>query len=109
MTDLTIANTIAQQLGGLKPLTFMTGAKDFVGGERSLQFRLPIIQRTMRITLTDTDDYTIELFVIRGTSTRLAGKRTGIYCEQLQEVFRSMTGLENRTVRLVSNTKLPHI
>lgn len=103
MTDLSVAKIIAEQLGGIKPLAMMTGAKDFVGGETTLTFRLPMIRKTMWITLTGTDDYTIELFTVRGSSVHCSAKREGVYCEQLQEVFRSMTGLENRPVRLVSS------
>ena len=39
-TDLTVANTILQQLGGNK-FRVMTGAKNFVGSNDALTFRLP--------------------------------------------------------------------
>jgi len=40
MVDLTVANTILEQLGGRKFIA-MTGARNFVGDFSGLSFRLP--------------------------------------------------------------------
>lgn len=96
-TDMTVANTILEQLGGRR-FIMMTGAKKFIGTANSLIFRVP--GRTsdgcnkVVVTLTAMDDYTIETFFIRAPQThRACSTRDGVYCDNLQAVFSSITGL----------------
>lgn len=97
--DPVVARTILEQLGGRRFIA-MTGASNFTGGERSLVFRLPRSKdgaNVVRITLTDRDDYDFETLSVRrvnGEFThRLKTQRSGVYCDNLQEVFTSVTGL----------------
>ncbi len=103
-STLSIANTIAKQLGGLNRLTLMTGARDFVGSEegRYLHIRLPRGKakdgiNSIKITLDADDTYTM-------TFARQAGANggfklitvkeiEGVYCDQLVKIFETTTGL----------------
>lgn len=104
MANLTVAQTILQQLGGGR-FSAMTGAKDFLGSEaeKSLTFRLPSNFATnginrVKITLDWTDTYTVEAMKI--TKGRAGLKMTAIetrklvYSDDLQRVFTEMTGLD---------------
>ena len=64
MTDMTIAKTILQQLGGNK-FVVMTGAKSLCGGENYLSFRIPGTMTRdrinyVKITLNSMDLYDVE-------------------------------------------------
>lgn len=97
MTDLTIANTILDQLGNRRFIA-MTGARDFVGDASSLTFCIGRgamnKANAVRITLTPADDYTVEFFAFssRTLNTRDCGKVSGVYAENLREVFTARTG-----------------
>jgi hypothetical protein len=99
MTDMTVAQTILAQLGGNKFIA-MTGAKNFVGGDRVLNFTLPGgrgfckegINR-VRIELTDMDDYTVTYMRVRGMKLKTIEKSEGIYCDNLRSNFERVTGL----------------
>lgn len=103
MADLTVANTILEQLGGRRFLA-MTGAKNLVGGDRRLTFRLPSAKcdgkrlSGMWITLADDDTYTLEAvrFDRASAEHKILGRREGIYCDELQEAFTALTGLYTR-------------
>jgi hypothetical protein len=100
MSDLTIPNEILRQLGGRK-FVAMTGARQFVGSERSLSFRLPgnITRHRIngvRITLDADDTYTVIFFNIHGTKLKEISTHDGIYCDGLTDHFRDATGLETR-------------
>jgi len=92
---------ILQQLGGRR-FTAMTGARDLIGDENSLMFRLPKgfakngINK-VRITLDWTDTYTFEaLKIYRGAELKfdVIEKQEGVYAEELQGVFTRITGLD---------------
>ena len=102
MANLQVAETILQQLGGRKFLV-MTGAKNLVGGERTLSFQIGRNKTSgngVMITLTQSDTYSVEL--IRVAKSQGIIKRTvlarheDIYNDQLQEVFTRMTELDTR-------------
>jgi hypothetical protein len=93
--DMQIANTILEQLGGRRFIV-MTGAKNFVGGTDSLSFSLPRNASNcnkMRITLTPADTYTVDMFKIRAGKFENPVTRENVYCDQLQDVFTSVTGM----------------
>lgn len=95
MADLTAANTILEQLGGNK-FRAMTGAKDFVGDTRALQFRLPKNPKgvtNVRIELADDDTYTVKFFKIRKWDVTALGEQAMVYADSLRAVFESGTGL----------------
>jgi hypothetical protein len=97
-----VAETILQQLGGCKFIV-MTGAKDFVGSDSTLSFRIGRNSTSgngVMITLTPSDTYTVELVrVAKSTGTikrTVLSIREDVYNDQLQEVFTRMTGLYTR-------------
>ena len=96
MTDLTIANTIRQQLGNR--FVVMTGAKNFLGDARSLSFKIGRNARNVthvRITLNVADLYDIEYLSVRGTSVNRNKVQAsfGIYAELLAATIGAATGL----------------
>jgi hypothetical protein len=95
MTNLTVANTILEQLGGRRFIA-MTGSKNFVGSQDKLTFSLAPNKskgNKMRITLTPADDYTVEVFKIRGTEVKPLASVHGVYADSLRSVFESLTGM----------------
>lgn len=102
MSNLEVAQTILEQLGGNK-FRVMTGAKQFVGSDNALTFKLPSnfarhSINCVRVTLSTQDDYTVEFMRIRGTNVHEVAKYDGIYCEGLKELFEEQTGLYTRLV-----------
>lgn len=92
-----VAQTILSQLGGNRFIA-MTGAKDFLGSENSLQFRLPKIVNGIshvRIVLDIDDTYIVEFLKwnARKLEMHITARHTGIYCDKLQELFTNETGL----------------
>ena len=103
MANLEISKTILAQLGGPR-FIIMTGARDLIGGDNFLMFRLPAgfakdgINK-VRITLDWTDTYIFEaLKVYRGPEVKFdtIEKLEGVYAEDLQEIFTRVTGLDTR-------------
>lgn len=99
MTDLTVANTILQQLGGRR-FRAMTGAKDFVSSDDALSFTLPRgmakdgINR-VKVTLTPADLYHVEFYryAPRKRTLEARGEFSNVFCDQLRTVFEDRTGL----------------
>jgi len=88
---MTAADTILAQLGGRRFIA-MTGAKTFVGSDEMLQFAIPG-GRKVRVTLDDSDTYTVELFRIRKGEANVIGSEGFVYADGLQESFTRLTGL----------------
>ena len=102
-----ISEVILQQLGGNK-FRAMTGAKDFVygtdkAGNAFLRFKLhagfakPLAgKKTNMITvpLTPADTYNITFGYVRGLDYKVLETVEGIYCDMLQDIFTSKTGLD---------------
>lgn len=94
-TDMTVANTILQQLGG-RMFTMMTGSKNFIGGSNSLTFKVGSNGSKVthvRITLTPADVYTVEFMNVRGMKVTTLSTHEDVYCDQLQELFTRETGM----------------
>lgn len=94
---LQVAKTIGEQLGGLNRVIAMTGAKNFVGGENSLQFKLPrgmTKVSCVRIVLTPADTYTVEFY--KGYGLNLAQWRVveDVYADALKRTVEENTGLK---------------
>ena len=90
-----IAKTILLQLGGNR-FVVMTGANRFTAGENYLAFKIPTRKiNFVKITLTAMDDYTIEFarYSTKKYTFSVVKKVSGIYCDQLQDVFTENTGL----------------
>lgn len=95
-----VAQTILKQLGGGRFST-MTGAKDFISLNEKLgglQFRIPSnISKNrishVRVVLDGSDTYDVKFIKVRGTKVTTLKELTGVYCDQLVEIFESETGL----------------
>lgn len=92
-----ISDTILAQLGGSR-FQAMTGAKDYVHDETSLEFSLPDHRiNRVKITLDPSDTYTVEFGCARKEqwidNYTLIDRREDVYAENLREVFERVTGL----------------
>lgn len=97
-TDMSVSREILAQLGGNR-FVAMTGAKQFVGGDTTLAFRLPSGMTKgrasgMRITLAGDDTYTLETFRVVRFELRILETCRGIYVDALRRTFTQMTGLD---------------
>lgn len=100
MTNKEVAETILSQIGGRRFIT-MTGAKNFVAINQGLQLDLPKTPHYVRdgisrlhIVLTPMDEYKITAYKIRGMKVTEISVTDGVYCDQLEEVFTRLTGLD---------------
>ena len=90
------AKAILKQLGGNKFIA-MTGAKNFTGDNKSLQFSLPKAKggiNKVRIELDRGRDlYNIEFGSLRAGKYKVKKKFKGIYADQMGDLFEKTTGL----------------
>ena len=98
--ELEIAQTIKDQLGG-RIFSVMTGAKNFValnGGGLSFKVgrNCKGVNRVSVLYDTASDLYGVEFGRLRGSQYKVLTKIDGVYCDQLQSVFTTHTGLETR-------------
>ena len=94
-TDMTVATTILQQLGGNR-FKAMTGAKNLAGGVNYLSFRLPKAKdgiNYIKIALDASDTYTLEFGRVHGAAYNVKHTTSGIYNDMLQDCFTQHTGL----------------
>jgi hypothetical protein len=97
--SLDVAKTILEQLGGRHFLA-MTGAKNLVGDANSLSMKLPNARCNgkrctgLRIVLDPSDTYTVEAIAVRKLEYTVLDTHNGVYCDNLRDVFTSMTGLD---------------
>ncbi len=92
-----IAQTILAQLGGNRFIA-MTGAKDLGWADNYLRFKLPRGAKKginyVKITLTGDDLYDVQFMKLLGVKTPVeVANHTGIYADQLKEIFTDETGL----------------
>ena len=107
MSNNIVAMEILKQLGGNKFLA-MTGAKNLVYDDNSLNMKLPknMSQANyLKITLNSLDTYDLRFYKVTGgkmnmktyVSSPIKNKDikvlNGVYCDQLQEIFTSITGM----------------
>ena len=109
-----VAQTIYQQLGGGR-FAAMTGVRDFVAGDDFLQLTLPrnaSKANRLRITLDRAADlYNVRFYrrtggtfdrkklEMRPMVVKEVAAFAGIYCDQLEDIFRQVTRLETRMPR----------
>ena len=97
MTMPTFATTLINQLGGNRFIA-MTGAKEFVYNEKrsSLRFRIgrgaENKANVVIIRLNAMDLYDIEFYHLRGVNFRTISEHTGLYADQLRDMFTRETG-----------------
>ena len=97
MTDMTVARTILDQLGGAR-FVAMTGAKDFVGSADGVTFKVgtnPKRVSQVRVTLMPADVYAMTFFRI-GKAPQI---ESDVYCNMLEAVFSERTGLYTKLLR----------
>lgn len=93
-----VAQTILSQLGG-KRFIAMTGCSNFLSDTHSLSFKLPrgCANKATHctVTLDASDTYTIEFVKcnMRAAVYRQVAETSGVYADQLCEVFTAATGL----------------
>lgn len=98
-TDMTVANTIAKQIGGRA--FFMMGTQHKIGGENYLSFNIRGCKTVshIRVTLEAMDTYKIEFLKVRnGTARRehqivTVAEETGVYAEDMHRFIAKQTGL----------------
>ena len=96
MSDMTVAKTILEQLGGNK-FCVMTGAKNLGGTENSLSMRIgrnKTSSNYLKITLNMMDLYDVRFsrVSLKG-GERSVTEYNNVYCDSLVEVFESHTGM----------------
>ena len=94
MTDLTVANTIRDQIGG-RALTMM-GAYHLAGSEDSLTFKFKGCRKlnTLKVTLDKaTDTYRVQFGKLRKLNHDWVREFDGVYVDMLHELIESETGL----------------
>ncbi|QIG65723.1 hypothetical protein phiOC_p058 [Ochrobactrum phage vB_OspM_OC] len=99
-TDKVVAETILAQMGG-KRFAMMTGAKNFVAGDLSLRFNIPgsLTKKhinTVIVTLDEAADlYVMEFgkFSKKTMEFTSISKVKGVYCDMLEDIFETETGL----------------
>ena len=111
MTNTMTAQTILNQLGGNK-FVAMTGAKNFVALENGIKFNIgrnSSKANTVKITVNGLDLYDIEFIkftpfkisvnhktcavTTRDEKTEIIKTYNDCYCDMLQDIFTSVTGL----------------
>lgn len=92
-TDMTVANEIRNQLG--HAAFVMMGARNLVGDEKSLQFKIQGSRKAthVRITLDPTDTYTVEFMKVRGYDVKTVASLSMVYADGLRKVIETNTGL----------------
>jgi hypothetical protein len=99
MTDLTVARSILDQLGGAR-FVAMT-ARELVGSADSLTFKIGVNPKRVsqvRVTLTSADLYSVTFFRI-GKAPQI---ESDVYSNMLEAVFSERTGLYTQLLRAAS-------
>ena len=116
---MTVPETILMQLGGRRFIV-MTGSKDFIGDKDTLRMSLARNSsgaNRLEITLNGLDLYDMRFYRRTGGKMKLNHKTQtaeftplkekdiavfhDIYCDQLEELFTEVTGLETRMPRII--------
>lgn len=93
-----VAETILKQLGGNRFIA-MTGARNFVGSESSLQFGIPAKltkngANRVHVELGADDLYTVDFYRLHGLKFSKVSTHEMVYAEDLRRLFTSETGLD---------------
>jgi len=88
-----VANTIAQQMGGLNRIEAMLGAKYVMAIDDGLAIRWPGKPANhVEIVLQPDDTYSMQFYNIRGTSVKKLKRFDDVYADQLVPIFERYTG-----------------
>ncbi len=89
-----IATEILNQLGGASRLVAMTGAYNFLAIDNGVSFRIKNPPANyIRVTLTSSDLYDVEIGRIRGVKYNHVNKATGIQASELKGFIEKATGM----------------
>ena len=90
-----IAKTIAAQLGGFGRLSCMVNGRNFIDHGNGLSFKFSGSRKATycHVTLDASDTYTVVLGKIRKYELKKSVDVSGIYADQLVELFERETGL----------------
>jgi hypothetical protein len=96
MSDMTVAKTILEQLGGNK-FRMMTGAKNFGGTENSLSMRIgrnKTSSNYLKITLNSMDTYDMKFSRVSPKGgERSVIEYNGVFNDMLDDMFTAHTGM----------------
>ena len=95
MSNLTVAKTILEQLGG-KKFCAMTGAKNLVGDENSLSMRIgrnSSNSNYLKITLNSMDLYDMKFYRLWKFEEKSVTEYNNIYNDMLTDTFTAHTGM----------------
>ena len=95
MSDMTVAKTILEQLGGNK-FCVMTGAKNLVGDENSLSMRIgrnSSNSNYLKITLNSMDTYDMKFYRLWRFEEKSVTEYNNIYNDMLTDTFTAHTGM----------------
>ena len=95
MSNLTVAKTILEQLGGNK-FCAMTGAKNLVGDENSLSMRIgrnSSNSNYLKITLNSMDTYDMKFYRLWRFEEKSVTEYNNIYNDMLTDTFTAHTGM----------------
>ena len=91
-----VAKTILAQMGGARRLMAMLGVKQFVTSSNSVSFKSPNKQRSkgnsVKISLRGDDTYDVEFFNVAKFTAKSVKKHSGVYAEDLVNIFERQTG-----------------
>ena len=93
-TDYSVAQTILNQLGGMKRLVIMTGAYNFVASTNAVSFRIKNRKvNYIKITLNGKDLYDVKFSRIFNYQEKVVAELNDIYFDQLIPIFEQNTGM----------------
>lgn len=93
-TDYSVAQTILNQLGGMKRLVIMTGAYNFVASSNAVSFRIKNRKvNYIKITLNGKDLYDVKFSRIFNYQEKVVAELNDIYFDQLIPIFEQNTGM----------------
>ena len=95
MSNLTVAKTILEQLGG-KKFCARTGAKNLVGDENSLSMRIgrnSSNSNYLKITLNSMDTYDMKFYRLWRFEEKSVTEYNNIYNDMLTDTFTAHTGM----------------
>jgi uncharacterized LabA/DUF88 family protein len=93
-TDYSVAQTILNQLGGMKRLVIMTGAYNFVASSNAVSFRIKNRKvNYIKITLNGNDLYDLKFSRIVKYNEKVVKEYSDIYFDQLIPIFEETTGM----------------
>lgn len=93
-TDYSVAQTILNQLGGMKRLVIMTGAYNFVASPNAVSFRIKNRKvNYIKITLNGKDLYDVKFSRIFNYQEKVVAELNDIYFDQLIPIFEQNTGM----------------